>query len=167
MSWFVKHVYCLTVCMYTKSIKIASAVCLVMFSRCQFHFCLSGLVFIIWIICHLWAPHHSSLSLSGGSIAVQAALSFPDATLGGVVAASTFLSLGGGRRGTALWIGRSYQGFRTSSCHDQVFFECWIFLTRCITEIMRFLFFKSTNFVSTASIQLWMSQPVWEHSYCL
>lgn len=33
----------------------------------------------------------------GGCIAVQAALSFPDATLGGAVAASTFLSLGGGR----------------------------------------------------------------------
>jgi len=32
----------------------------------------------------------------GGCIAVQAALSFPDAPLGGCVAASTFLSLGGG-----------------------------------------------------------------------
>lgn len=164
MSWFVKHVYCLTVCMYTKSIKIASAVCLVdvnFIFVCQ-AWCLSFELFATFEPLII-----SSLSLSGGSIAVQAALSFPDATLGGVVAASTFLSLGGGRRGTALWIGRSYQGFRTSSCHDQVFFECWIFLTRCIPEIMRFLFFKSTNFVSTASIQLWMSQPVWEHSYCL
>lgn len=51
----------------------------------------------------------------GGSIAVQAALSFPDATLGGVVAASTFLSLGGGR--SPVRISEPNRRLKVLGCH--------------------------------------------------
>lgn len=90
----------------------------------------------------------------GGCIAVQAALSFPDATLGGAVAASTFLSLGGGR--SPVTLSDANRRLPVLGCHGEADGVVPMSAGRNLVETLR----------SQGVPAEFKSYPSMDHAYC-
>lgn len=90
----------------------------------------------------------------GGCIALHAALSFPDESLGGAVAASTFLSLGGGR--SPVTLSDANRRLPVLGCHGEADTAVPISAGRDLVETLR----------SQGVPAEFKSYPSMDHAYC-